>query len=317
MTRYLLRHLIQAIPLLLGISVISFISMKLMPGGPLAGYLMNPKVTPADVARLERLWGLDKPILIQYWKWITSMIRGDWGWSYRTGLPVLKMITSRLPNTILLMLSSYVLSLLIAVPVGIYSAIKRYSIMDYTFTLGAFFGVAIPSFWFGIMMQLIFAVNLGWLPSAGMMNVGQGFSLVDRLEHLIMPVLVLGLVNMAGWSRYMRSSMLETISQDYVRTARSKGLSERIVIFKHALRNALIPLVTMMGLALPAIFGGAVITEQIFAWPGMGHLFVGSISSRDYPILMASLMLTATTVVFGNLLADLAYGFLDPRIRYD
>ncbi len=317
MSRYILRRLIQAIPLLIGISVISFIAMKLMPGGPLAGYLMNPKVTPADIARLERLWGLDKPIIVQYWKWITAMLQGDWGWSYRTGLPVLQLIMLRLPNTILLMLSSYVLSLLVAIPVGIYSAIKRYSFLDYTFTLGAFIGVAIPSFWFGIMMQLVFAVTLMWLPSAGMMTVGAGFSLIDRLVHLLMPMVVLGLVNMAGWSRYMRSSMLETINQDYIRTARSKGLAERIVIFKHGLRNALIPLVTMMGLSLPSIFGGAVITEQIFAWPGMGHLFFSSISSRDYPILMASLMLTASTVVLGNLLADIAYGFLDPRIRYD
>lgn len=317
MSRYLVRRLIQAIPLILGISVISFLAMKLMPGGPLAGYLMNPKITPADIARIERLWGLDQPLVMQYWKWFTSMLRGDWGWSYRTGLPVLEMFMQRLPNTVVLMGFSYLLSVLVAVPIGIYSAIKKYSVLDYTFTLFAFIGVAIPSFWFGIMLQLIFSVNLGWLPSAGMMNVGAPFSLMDRILHLIMPVLVLGMVSMAGWSRYMRSSMVETIKQDYIRTARSKGLSEKIVIFKHALRNAMIPLVTMMGLALPAIFGGAVITEQIFAWPGMGHLFVTSISSRDYPILMASLMLTAVTVVIGNLLADLFYGFLDPRIRYE
>lgn len=317
MTRYLFRRLIQAIPLLLGISVLSFIAMKAMPGGPLAGYLMNPKVTPADVARLEHLWGLDQPIYIQYFKWLTSMLRGDWGWSYRTGLPVLETIMSRLPNTIVLMLWAYLVSLVIAIPLGIYSAVKRYSFIDYAGTIFAFIGIAIPSFWFGVMMQLVFSVKLHWLPSAGMMTVGEAFNLWDRIQHLIMPVLVLGLIDIASWSRYMRSSMLETINQDYIRTARSKGLSEKVVIFRHALRNALIPIVTMLGLALPAIFGGAVITEQIFAWPGMGFLFVGSVSSRDYPILMASLMLTATTVVFGNLLADLAYGFLDPRIRYD
>ena len=317
MSKYLIRRILQAIPLLFGISLISFVMMRIMPGGPLAGYLMNPKVTPADVARLERLWGLDQPIIIQYWRWLISMLRGDWGWSYKTGLPVLEMIFNRLPNTILLMSLSYLISIIVAIPIGIYSALKRYSVFDYIFTIFAFIGVAIPSFWFGIMMLLLFSATLQWLPSAGMMTVGVGFSLIDRIKHLIMPVLVLGFVNMASWSRYMRSSMLETISQDFIRTARAKGLREKVVILKHALRNALIPIVTLLGLSLPAIVGGAIITERVFAWPGIGGLFVNSVYSRDYPILMASLMLTATAVVVGNLLADLAYGYLDPRIKYD
>lgn len=317
MTKYLLKRLIQAIPLLFGISIISFFAMKIMPGGPLAGMLMNPKVTPADVERLKVLWGLDQPIYVQYIKWLGSMLTGDWGFSYRTGLPVLQTILDRLPSTFFLMGLSYILSLAVAIPVGIYSALKRYSFFDYVFTVGSFVGVAVPTFWFGIMMQLVFAVNLGWLPSSGMMDVGTGFSLVDRLEHMAMPVLVLALVNMASWSRYMRSSMIETLNQDYIRTARAKGLSERVVNFRHALRNALIPIVTLLGLSLPAIFGGAVITEQIFAWPGMGQLFISSVYSRDYSILMGCLMLTAVTVVFGNIFADLAYSFLDPRIKYD
>jgi peptide/nickel transport system permease protein len=212
---------------------------------------------------------------------------------------------------------SYLLSLAVAIPVGIYSALKRYSFFDYVFTVGSFLGVAVPTFWFGIMMQLVFAIKLGWLPSAGMMTVGMGFSIVDRLRHMILPIIVLALVNMASWSRYMRSSMIETLNQDYIRTARAKGLSEMVVNFRHALRNALIPIVTLLGLSLPAIFGGAVITEQIFAWPGMGQLFINSVYSRDYSILMGCLMLTAATVVFGNILADLAYSFLDPRIKYD
>lgn len=317
MIKYLLKRLIQAIPLLLGISVISFFAMKIMPGGPLAGMLMNPKVTPADVERIKVLWGLDQPLHIQYFKWLGSMLTGDWGFSYRTGLPVLESIINRLPNTFLLMCFSYFLSLAVAIPVGIYSALKRYSFFDYLFTVGSFIGVAVPTFWFGIMMQLIFAVKLGWLPSSGMMTVGVGFSVTDRLSHMVMPVIVLALVNMASWSRYMRSSMLETLNQDYIRTARAKGLSEMVVNFRHALRNALVPIVTLLGLSLPAIFGGAVITEQIFAWPGMGQLFISSVYSRDYSILMGCLMLTAVTVVFGNILADLAYSVLDPRIKYD
>ncbi|MFW5991620.1 MAG: ABC transporter permease [Halanaerobiaceae bacterium] len=317
MSRYLMRRIMQSIPLLIGISLISFFAMRIMPGGPLAGYKMNPHVTQADIDRLRELWGLNEPIIQQYWKWLVSMIKGDWGWSYRSGLPVRNIVFSRIPNTLLLMGLSYIISLIVAIPVGIYSALRRYSVFDYIFTVFAFMGVAIPSFWFGIMLMLLFSATLQWLPSSGMFTIGEGFNLIDRIRHLIMPTLVLSFINMASWSRYMRSSMLETISTDYIRTARAKGLSEKLVILKHALRNALIPIVTLLGLSLPAIVGGAVITERVFAWPGVGQLFVSSVYSRDYPILMASLMLTATSVVVGNMLADIAYGFLDPRIKYD
>ncbi len=317
MGKYILRRLIQAIPLLLGISLISFFSMRLMPGGPLAGYLMNPRVTPADIARLERMWGLDQPIYIQYFKWFTSMLQGDWGWSYRSGLPVFEMIMGRVPNTLVLMGSSFVMSIVVAIPIGIYSAVRRYSVMDYFVTVFAFMGVAVPAFWFGIMMQLVFAVELGWLPSAGMGPIGVDVTLWDRIRYLVMPATVLGLVNMAAWSRYMRSSMLEVVNQDYIRTARAKGLAQKIVINKHALKNAMIPVVTIVGLDLPRFFGGAALTEQIFAWPGMGRLFVEAVFSRDYPILMAHLMLSAFLVVAGNLVADILYGLLDPRIKYD
>lgn len=317
MGRYFARRLVQAIPLLLGISIISFFAMRMMPGGPMAGYLMNPRVTPADVARLEEAWGLDQPLMTQYIKWLSSMLAGDWGWSYRTGLPVLEMIMQRLPQTLQLMVTSYVLAAIVAIPLGIFSAVYRYSIFDYCATVFAFMGVAIPSFWFAVMMQLVFSVRLGWLPSAGMATIGLEYSLVDRLSHMIMPIFVLALINMASWSRYMRSSMLEVVGQDYVRTAMAKGLSHRAVIYKHALKNALIPVATIMGLDLPVFFGGAALTETIFAWPGMGQLFVDSVFSRDYPILMGVLMLTAVLVVLGNLLADLTYGLLDPRIHYD
>lgn len=316
MGRYILRRLIQAIPLLIGISLISFFIMRLTPGGPLAGYLMNPQVSPADIARIEKMWGLDQPLYIQYFKWFWSMLQGDWGVSYRTGLPVFATILGRLPATLELMFTAFLLALVVAIPVGIYSATHRYSSFDYVATVGAFLGVALPSFWFGLMMQLGFSVKLAWLPSAGMATIGADFSVIDRLRYLIMPTLVLGLINMAGWSRYMRSSMLDAINQDYVRTARSKGLAEKVVVNRHALKNALIPVVTMMGLDLPVLFSGAAITERIFAWPGMGRLYIDAVFMRDYPILMGVLMLTATLVVFGNLVADLTYGLLDPRIKY-
>lgn len=317
MGKYLVRRLLQAIPLLLGISLISFFAMRLMPGGPLAGYLMNPKVTPADIMRLEKMWGLDQPIHIQYIKWLASMVKGDWGFSYKTGLPVFEMIMMRIPATLKLMVASFVLAVIVAIPAGIYSAVHRYSTVDYLVTIFAFMGVAIPSFWFGIMMQLVFSVKLGWLPSAGMMTIGVEPSFWDQLQYLIMPATVLGLSNMASWSRYTRSSMLEVIHQDYIRTARAKGLSRRAVINKHALKNAMIPIVTIVGLDLPVFFGGAALTETIFSWPGMGRLFVDSAFGRDYPVLMAQLMLTAVLVVAGNLLADILYCVLDPRIKYE
>lgn len=317
MWRYILRRLIQAIPLLIGISLVSFFVMRLAPGGPLAGYLMNPKVSPADVARLEHMWGLDQPLHIQYFKWIWSMLRGDWGWSYRTGLPVWEMIMSRLPATFTLMFTAFLLSVTLAIPAGIFSAVKRYTLPDYVVTFVAFIGVAVPAFWFGLMLQLLFAVTLHWLPSSGMQTIGAPFSVLDRLKYLVMPACVLAYRSIAEWSRYTRSSMLEAIHQDYVRTARAKGLAERLVIGKHALKNAMIPIVTIIGLDLPSWFAGAVITEAIFAWPGMGRLYVEATFGRDYPVLMANLLFTAVMVVAGNLLADILYALFDPRIKYE
>lgn len=317
MFHYILRRSLQAVPLLLVISILSFGVMHLAPGGPLSGLRQNPKVKASDIERLERLYGLDQPAHIQYIKWVTATVSGDWGISYRTGRPVLHAIVERLPATLSLMGSAFILSLLIAIPVGILSAVYRYSFLDYAATIGSFMGIAIPTFWFGLMLQLLFSVKLGWLPSAGMMTIGAEFSIVDRLRYLLMPSLMLGVVSIAGWSRFIRSSMLDALVQDFVRTARAKGLSERIVILKHALRNALIPLVTIMGLQMPEWFGGAAITEKVFAWPGMGRLYVDSIFGRDYPILMGVLMFTAALVVLGNLLADIGYALLDPRIKYD
>lgn len=317
MARYLLRRLIQMIPLLIGISLVSFLIMHAAPGGPLSGLKENPKITAADIKRMEALYGLNKPVWEQYYRWMSGVITGDWGISYKTGLPVWTAILERLPNTLRLMSASFVLSLVIAIPVGVASAIKRYTAFDYAVTVGTFAGLALPSFWFGMMLQLLFSVKLGWLPSAGIGTIGGGGGAFDSLRYILMPTLVLGLLSIAGWSRYMRASMLDTIFQDYVRTARAKGLSARTVITKHALKNAMIPIVTIMGLDLPALFGGATITERIFAWPGMGRLYFDAISTRDYPILMGVLMFTAVLVLLGNLVADVLYAYLDPRIKYD
>lgn len=317
MARYILRRLLQAIPLLLLVSVISFIIMQLAPGGPMAVYLMNPKVTAADIARLEHLYGLDQPLYVQYIKWLWAMLHGNLGFSYKTGQPVLAMILSRLPNTIELMFVAFVLAVVVAIPAGIFSAVRRYTAADHAVTVFTFLGFAIPSFWFGLMLQLLFAVQLGWLPSAGMMTIGEPFSLLDRIRHLIMPAFMLGLLSMAGWTRYMRSSMLDVLHEDYIRTARAKGLPERVVHWKHAVRNSLIPVITIMGLEIPSWFSGAVITETVFAWPGMGRLYLDSVFSRDYPVLMGAVMLTTVMVVVGNLVADVLYGVLDPRIRYE
>lgn len=317
MARYILRRLLQAIPLLLLVSIISFFIMQLTPGGPMAMYLMNPKVTAADIARLEHLYGLDQPIYVQYFKWLWALLHGNLGFSYKTGQPVLAMILSRLPNTLELMIAAFILAVAVAIPAGIFSAVRRYTFGDHVVTVFTFMGVAIPSFWFGLMLQLLFSVQLGWLPSAGMMTIGAPFSLLDRIRHLILPAFMLGLLSMAGWTRYMRSSMLDALSEDYIRTARAKGLAERVVNWKHAVKNALIPVITIMGLEIPSWFAGAVITETVFAWPGMGRLYWDSVGSRDYPVLMGALMLTTFMVVVGNLVADVLYGIVDPRIRYD
>ena len=283
----------------------------------MSGMRENPRITAADIKRMEDLYGLNKPIWEQYLHWMRGVVTGFWGVSYRNGLPVWEAIRERLPNTLRLMSASFIVSVGLAIPVGIASAVKRYTVFDYSVTTLSFIGLALPSFWFGMMLQLIFSVRLGWLPSAGVGAIGEPTGVIDSLRYLFMPTIVLGLVSIAGWSRYMRASMLDTIFQDYIRTAKAKGLSARAVIGKHAMKNAMIPIVTIIGLDLPTFFGGAAITERIFAWPGMGRLYVDSIFTRDYPILMGVLMLTALLVVAGNLAADVLYAFLDPRIKYD
>lgn len=317
MSRYVLQRVMEAIPLLFLVTIATYFIMNLAPGGPLAVYLHNPHVTQAQVAQLAQQLGLNKPWYIRYFHWLWSILHGNWGYSYFTGNPVIQVIGQRLPNTLVLMGCSFIVSLVIGLPLGIFSATHQYTSFDYTFSFASFFAWAMPSFFFGLLVQMIFAVKLGWLPVSGMYSQFYNPSVLELIRHLILPTVVLGLGSLAGWSRYMRSGLLEVIRQDYVRTARAKGLTERRVIFKHALKNAVLPIVTIIGMDIPTIFGGAVIVEQIFAWPGMGRLFLSSLNDRDYPVLMATLLISAALLIVGNLMADLAYGLLDPRIQYN
>ncbi len=314
MSAYLLRRLGQSLTLLLLVSVIGFGLLHLAPGGPLAQFALTPGMTQADMARIAHQMGLDRPIPVQYWEWFRRMLGGDWGRSYRDNQPVLAVIGSHLLATLELMLSSTLIAVLLGTWVGILGALRRYSLFDYLATVGAMVALSIPTFWFGLVVIYAFSVELPWLPAGGMYTIGNG-SFPDYLHHLIGPALVLALVTVAIWSRYMRSSMLEAIGQDFVRTAVAKGLPRRFVIMRHALRNALLPMITLAGLQLPTLLGGALVTETVFTWPGMGRLFLDSIGYRDYPVVMGLLMFTAILVLAGNLAADLLYAVYDPRIR--
>jgi len=317
MGRYIVRRVIQMIPLFIGISIIIFIVIQAAPGGPemtllATGRFVSPEILDAYRTRL----GLDQPIPIQYFRWLGAALSGDLGYSYKSAQPVFAVIMERLPATIELMLAAYLLAAVIALPLGIYSAIHKYSLLDYTGTGLSFLGIAMPVFWFGLMLQLIFSVQLGWLPSSGRETVGDtGF--VDQVKHLIMPATVLSLLYIAGWSRYMRTSFLGVLNSDYVRTARSKGLPERRVMLVHGLKNAAIPVVTIIALDVAGLFSGAVITETIFAWPGIGRLFIQAMYDRDYPLLMGIIMMGSIMVVVFNLVADIANATLDPRVSYD
>lgn len=314
MNHYVGRRLLQMIPLLFGISILIFLIIQAAPGGPESVFLENRLfIDPQVIESFRRRLGLDQPIYIQYVKWIAAVLSGDFGISYVTGRPVTVTIIERLPATLELMSVSFVFAALVALPLGIYSAVRQYSAFDFTATTLSFTGIAMPVFWFALILQLLFSVQLGWLPTSGRETVGDA-SVWDQLKHLILPGFVLSIRHIAGWSRYMRSSLLDVIHADYIRTAMAKGLRERIVIIKHGVKNALIPVVSIMALDLAALFSGAVITETIFAWPGIGRLFVQAMFSRDYPVLMGVLMMGSFMVVFFNLVADIFYGWLDPRI---
>jgi peptide/nickel transport system permease protein len=314
MTRYVLHRLGQSLVLLVLVSMIGFGLLHLTPGGPLSQFALVPGMSAATLARISHQMGLDRPLPIQYFEWAGHLLRGDWGRSYRDQQPVLAIIVSHLWATLELMVSSTLLAIIFGTWVGVLGAIRRYSLADYLATIGAMVGLSIPTFWFGLVMIYLFSVWLGWLPSGDMYTNGDA-SLLDYARHLVLPCLVLTLVTIATWSRYMRASMLDVISQDYIRTARAKGLRPRAVLIHHALRNALLPMITVAGLQLPTLLSGALVTETVFTWPGMGRLFLDSISYRDYPVVMGLLMFSALLVLLGNLLADLLYVVADPRIR--
>jgi peptide/nickel transport system permease protein len=315
MLRYAARRLLMMIPILLGISVISFAIMYVAPGQP-AVLDLDPSISPQDRARQIEALGLNEPIPVQYAKWLGNVLTGNLGTSFSRRIPVSEVILERLPNTLLLMISAALLAIVIAIPIGVLSARRPYTAVDYSVTFGAFLGLATPNFWLGLMLIMLFSVQLGWTPVGGVATLGADFSVLDRLRHLILPAVVLAAADTAALTRFTRSSMLDVLHQDYIRTARAKGLRERTVIYKHGLRNGLIPIVTIIGLMLPTFVGGAVIVESLFSWPGIGKLFIDSVFERDYPVIMGITMLGAVLTLVGNLVADLLYAALDPRIEY-
>jgi peptide/nickel transport system permease protein len=315
MARYIFRRLVQAVPMLVGISFAAFVLMRLAPGGPMAIYAQNPTMSEADMRRIEHILGLDQPIHIQYLKWATGMATGNLGYSYRTGRPVGGTILERVPATIQLMGCAYLIAITLGITTGIVSAIRRYSLFDYCATTGAMVGLSVPTFWFGLVVIIVFAAMLHWIPSGGIATLGAPFSIRDRLIHLVGPATVLGLWMTATWSRYTRSSVLEVVGQDYIRTARAKGLRARSILLRHTLRNALIPLITLAGLEFRNLFGGALVTETVFSWPGVGRLYLDSLNYQDYSVILGLLLVTSVMVLAGSLLADILYAVVDPRVR--
>ena len=318
MSRYLLRRLLIAIPSLIGISIVLFTVLALAPGDPFEELATNPNV-PAEVrANLRAQFGLDDPIAVRYLRWFSSMLQGDWGFSFASRVDVDDLILGRLPVTLFIIGSSQILALLIALPVGVYAATRPYSLFDQIANTLAFIGFSLPTFFTGILFILIFSISLDWLPFVYRADIGAtGWRWWwEHLRQALMPVAVLGLFQGASWTRYVRSAVLDVIRLDYVTTARSKGLAERVVIVKHVVRNALIPVVTLVALQMPLIFGGAIVTEQIFRVPGIGSLLISAILANDTPVIMSVTFVFSILVILCNLLADVLYGWLDPRISY-
>lgn len=315
MTKYLLRRTLLAIPTLLAVSIILFGLLHLAPGGPMAVYATSPNVDPAELERIEERLGLGDPIPVQYVKWLSGIVTGDWGLSYKYARPVTKVVGERISASLQLVGASLIIALVLAIPLGVLSAISTRRGVQHGASILSMLGISVPTFWLGMIILLFFSVKFSVIPSGGMATVGEDFSVLDRLHHLIAPAFVLATLEIAGWSRYVRSSILEVIGEDYVRTARAKGLTQRVVVYRHVLRNALLPLITLIGLQGGRLLGGALITEVVFAWPGMGRLLTESLAARDYPVLMAAFILMSLLVIIGNLAADAGYAMADPRIR--
>jgi len=319
MGRYIIRRLLQAIPLLFFLTIFMFTLIHLLPGGP-EQTIFNPRLSAAGRAILRAHFGLDDPVYIQYFKWLSRSLQGDFGFSFADNVPVSYLISQRFPATLELFCIALSLALVVALVLGVVSGVRQGTVTDYGLTVVSYFGIAMPTFLVGLFLQYIFGVWLHILPTSGTETLGYTLgpvdAFVDRFEHIILPVLTLATISIAGWSRYMRSSTIEVTKQDYMRTARAKGVAPVPLLIRHALRNAVIPLITVVAIDFGAVAGGATITEGVFAWPGMGSLFFSSLTVRDYPVLLAILMLGAFFVIMFNLIADILYAVMDPRIRY-
>lgn len=322
MTRYIARRVLMMIPLLLGISFMVFALLNLVPGSPIQQFEFNPNVTPADLARIEENLGLNEPWYTRYFIWLGDVLRGDLGDSLVNYSPVWYRVQTALPNTLILAGTSLTMAILFSIPLGVLSAVKRNSLFDRVVTVFTTAFNSVPSIWLGLLAIILFSVQfqkwgLPALPTGGVQDLRSGGGFWDRVEHLILPSTLIALVSLAGWTRYIRGSMLEVIRQDYVRTAQAKGLKNRAVLMGHGFRNAMLPLVTLVGLTIPDVFGGALIIENVFGYQGMGRLTVESLQQNDYTISMACVMLFAVLTLIGNLVADVLYGVMDPRVRYD
>jgi len=323
MGRYIFMRLVQSLFLLVGVSMLTFAIIQLAPGGFAQMMGESPDATAEDTARLTELWGLDQPVHIQYLRWAEQMVQGNFGDSLAQGRPISQMIGERLPATIFLNIIGLILIYIIALPIGIFSAVKQYSKFDHIMTFVAFLGQAMPAFFFAMLLIYYVGMRVEWIPLAGMATIGVEWGEVsfmtwfaDRSRYIVMPLAVIVFGGLAGLVRFMRASMLDVIHQDYVRTARAKGLSERVVIFKHTVRNALLPIVTSLGFAFSGLLGGSVVIESIFAWPGVGLLAIQAIFTRDYPVIMAFNLIGSIMLVIGMLVADILYVVVDPRIKY-
>jgi peptide/nickel transport system permease protein len=319
--RYVVRRVVASIPVVIGVTLITFVLVHASAGTFVPGLDINPNLRPADIARIRNNMGLNDPLYVQYWRWISGLAHGDFGRSLLDGSPVMSHIGERLPNTLELTVTAILMGILISIPLGTMGALRRGSRLDEFLTTLSVAGVSIPQFWLGLLLILLFSVSfhawgLPWLPSSGAFSPLGGGDPVDRLTHLIMPATVLSFAYIAIWSRFTRSSMLEVLAQDYVRTARAKGMSDRRVTYLHALRNSVIPLVTLVGLELPGLVGGGAIVEIVFSWPGIGRLAVDRATSFDFTVVLGIATFAAFLVIAGNLLADVLYAVLDPRIRY-
>jgi len=325
MIRYILKRLVQAIPLLLGIATVTFFIVHMAPGDPMDFYLeqrYDRNIDPELIELIRQKYGLDQPLHVQYVKWLGNLLQGDLGESFVHRRPVSALLAETIPYTLLLTVLALLVDALVGIFLGILSAVKQYSALDKTVTFSSLIIYSVPGFWLALMLVLVFSVHLGWFPTSQTRSFDYEFlswfgKLLDLAWHLVLPVFVLGIASAAGTARYMRSQLLEVLNEEYILAARARGLRERTVILKHAVRNALIPIVTIFGMSLPFLLGGAVVIETIFAWPGMGRLALSAVNARDYPVILATMMIAAVLTVLGNLLADVTYTLVDPRVSYE